>query len=132
MMGVRFEPLVGFSSFSLFGSLEISRTIAWFKQPSATSLPPCWWISASSALPAASMKLTPQRFILRLSPDELSRKSFQLCSKAETQGPASLPFTVRLILPGFCSVVMRSMACPCATQVHGTHQCRLNFVNGYL
>src|ERR1700732_5066464 len=132
MMGIRFEPLVGFSSFSLFGSLEISRTIAWFKQPSATSLPPCWWISASSALPAASMKLTPQRFMLRLSPDELLRKSFQLCSKAETQGPASLPSMVKLVLPGFCSIVIRSMVCPPTSQVHDTHQYRLRFVKRHV
>src|SRR5882724_12773720 len=60
-------------------------------------------------LPAASMKLTPQRSTLNLSRGEAARRLRQHSSRAATHWPTSRPSTLSTVLPRFFSVVILSM-----------------------
>src|SRR5713101_2278122 len=55
------------------------------------------------------MKLTAHKSTLNLSLGDSARSSFQHCSSAATQGPASRPSTLKVTFPRFFSVVILNM-----------------------
>src|ERR1700690_47048 len=118
MMGAFLDPLpfLAVREPFLSPSSAISRTMAWFRQPSAIRSAPRRCISRSSAFPALSMKLTPHRLTLSFWRGDEVYNSRQHCSSVATRGPERLPSTLRMVLVRLVSVVMRSISVNSSTR----------------